>query len=197
MIDVIEDDIDYKQDQLTEVEDITSLVEKERIYGDELKIKLGQKNKEYIDLTIQLKQVIDSIWEIKHEQYNQNALVDPFLTKYLRDLLDTIDDTNYQSNQDQEKTTKKEELNRHYQTYSGTLKTLRTQNEIQSHLQIAHRNMMESLNQEIFQQMQERADLEDQQFEFDKKFKSLREQIREVAEKNQKLIKQIESQKVE
>ena len=43
-----------------------------------------------------------------------------------------------------------------------------------SHLQISYKNMLENLNQELFQYMQERADLEDEQFEFDKRLKSLR-----------------------
>ncbi|CAD8052418.1 unnamed protein product [Paramecium sonneborni] len=179
------------------LEDVEIIVSKERCYQQELLLVYNQKEKEYKQLREYQKQIIDNIQKIRHKEYqNDKVMVDPYLSENIRELeeLELCDLESQRQDIKAEKQSKIEQL-KQLQNAKNQLKLLFTQTEIQSHLQISYKYMLENINQELFQCMQERADLEDEQFEFDKRLKSLRVLIREITEKNQKLIQQIENSK--
>ncbi|CAD8048266.1 unnamed protein product [Paramecium sonneborni] len=179
------------------LEDVEIIVSKERRYQQELLFVYNQKEKEYKQLREHQKYIIDNIQKIKHKEYQKDkVMVDPYLLENIRELEEQQLNDLESQRQDikSEKQSKIDQL-KQLQQAKNQFKLLFTQTEISSHLQISYKNMLENMNQELFQYMQERADLEDQQFEFDKRLKSLRAQIRDVTEKNQKLIQQIENSK--
>ncbi|CAD8134098.1 unnamed protein product [Paramecium pentaurelia] len=179
------------------LEDVEVIVNKEKQYQQELLQVLKQKEDEHKELRQELKNLICKIQNIQLKQYQEESpMVDPYLREYMQELSEQqlFDLESQRQELKGEKQGKIEQL-RQLQQAKNQIKLFFTQTEISSHLQISYKNMLENLNQELFQYMQERADLEDEQFEFDKRLKSLRSQIREVTEKNQKIIQQIENSK--
>ncbi|CAD8133857.1 unnamed protein product [Paramecium octaurelia] len=179
------------------LEDVEVIVNKEKQYQQELLQVLKQKEGVHQELRQELGDIKSKIQQIQLKQYQEESpMVDPYLREYLQELGEQqlFDLESQRQELKGEKQGKIEQL-RQLQQAKNQIKLFFTQTEISSHLQISYKNMLENLNQELFQYMQERADLEDEQFEFDKRLKSLRSQIREVTEKNQKIIQQIENSK--
>ncbi|CAD8049444.1 unnamed protein product [Paramecium sonneborni] len=179
------------------LEDVEVIVNKEKQYQQELLEVLKQKEGKHKELRQELKDIMNQIQQIQLKQYKEESpMVDPYLREYMQELGEQqlFDLESQRQELKGEKQGKIEQL-RQLQQAKNQIKLFFTQTEISSHLQISYKNMLENLNQELFQYMQERADLEDEQFEFDKRLKSLRSQIREVTEKNQKIIQQIENSK--
>ncbi|CAD8212329.1 unnamed protein product [Paramecium octaurelia] len=179
------------------LEDVEVIVNKERQYQQELLQVLKQKEDEHKALRQELGEIKCKIEQIQLKQYQEEIpMVDPYLKEYIQELGEQqlFDLESQRQELKGEKQGKIEQL-RQLQQAKNQIKLFFTQTEISSYLQISYKNMLENLNQELFQYMQERADLEDEQFSFDKRLKSLRSQIREVTEKNQKIIQQIENSK--
>ncbi|CAD8046523.1 unnamed protein product [Paramecium primaurelia] len=195
------DEADGEQFELTPsddgLEDVEVIVNKEKQYQQELLQVLKQKEDEHKTLRKELEDIVCKIQQIQLKQYQEERpMVDPYLREYMQELGEQqlFDLESQRQELKGEKQGKIEQL-RQLQQAKNQIKLFFTQTEISSYLQISYKNMLENLNQELFQYMQERADLEDEQFGFDKRLKSLRSQIREVTEKNQKIIQQIENNK--
>ncbi|CAK62115.1 unnamed protein product (macronuclear) [Paramecium tetraurelia] len=174
--------------------DVEVIVNKERQYQQELLQVLKWKEDEHKGLRQELGEIKCKIEQIQLKY--EIPMVDPYLREYIQELGEQqlFDLESQRQELKGEKQGKIEQL-RQLQQAKNQIKLFFTQTEISSYLQISYKNMLENLNQELFQYMQERADLEDEQFSFDKRLKSLRSQIREVTEKNQKIIQQIENSK--
>ncbi|CAD8143205.1 unnamed protein product [Paramecium pentaurelia] len=195
------DEADGEQFEITPsddgLEDVEVIVNKEKQYQQELLQVLKQKEDEHKTLRQELEDIVCKIQQIQLKQYQEERpMVDPYLREYMQELGEQqlFDLESQRQELKGEKQGKIEQL-RQLQQAKNQIKLFFTQTEISSYLQISYKNMLENLNQELFQYMQERADLEDEQFGFDKRLKSLRSQIREVTEKNQKIIQQIENNK--
>ncbi|CAK55986.1 unnamed protein product (macronuclear) [Paramecium tetraurelia] len=163
------------------LEDVEVVVSKERRYQQELLLVYNQKEIEYKQLREYQKQIIYNIQRIREKEYQKEVLlVDPYLSEYIKELEEQqlYDLDSQKQDIKADKQSRIDQL-KQIQQAKNSLKLLFTQTEISSHSQILYKNMLENFNQELFQYMQERADLEDEQFEFDKRLKSLRAQIRQ------------------